>query len=69
MDFPLLSIGPVHFSFKGCWVVFFSFIQILKDNSASNQWRTWSDAEFCSVWSGLALFADVPQKGLYANMG
>ena len=24
-----LSIGPVHFHFKGCWVVVFIFIQIL----------------------------------------
>ena len=30
MEFPLLSIGQVHFRFKGCWVVFFIFIQILK---------------------------------------
>ena len=26
-SFPLLSIGPVQFRFKGCWMVFFIFIQ------------------------------------------
>ena len=26
-NFPRLSNGPGHFSFKGCWVVFFIFIQ------------------------------------------
>ena len=29
MDFQLLSIGPIHFRFKGCWVVFIICIQIL----------------------------------------
>ena len=48
------------------WVVFFIFIQILKEFSVSKQWRTWSDAAFCGVWSGFALFAYVPQKGAYA---
>ena len=38
------------------------FIQILKGTSVSKQWRTWSDTAFCGVWSGFALFADVPQK-------
>ena len=33
------------------------------------QWTTWSDATFCGVWSGFALFADVPQKKRYAYMG
>ena len=28
--------------------------------SVSKQWRTWSDAAECGVWSGYALFADVP---------
>ena len=26
LDFLLLSIGPVHFRFKGCWVVLFFFL-------------------------------------------
>ena len=39
------------------------FFQILKDTSESKQWRTWSDAAFCGVWSGIALFAEVHQKG------
>ena len=39
-------------------------IQILKETSVSKQWKTWSDAVFCSIWSGFSLLADVPpQKG------
>ena len=34
----LLSIGPVHFCFKGCWVVFILFIQIVIEHSVSKQW-------------------------------
>ena len=45
------------------------FIQILIENSASKQWRSWSDATFCGVWSWSALFAYVPQKGRQAYMG
>ena len=57
-NFPLLSIGPVHFCFKGCWVVFFIGIQILKETSVGKPWRTWSSGQ-----SGFALFVNVPQKG------
>ena len=32
---PLLSIGPVHFCFKGCWVMFFMLIQILIEHYVS----------------------------------
>ena len=60
MDSPPLSIGTVHFCFKGCWVVFFIFIQILIEQSACKQWRPWSEH---AVWSGSPLFAYVPQKG------
>ena len=34
---PCLSIRQVHVPFKGCWVVFFSFIQILTEHSVSKQ--------------------------------
>ena len=57
--FPLLSTGPVHFYFKGCWMVFFHFSQILIEQSVNTQWWPWSDATFCGVWSGSALFACV----------
>ena len=33
LEFPTLIIGPVHFRFNGCWVVFFHFIQILIEPS------------------------------------
>ena len=35
----------------------------------SKQWRPWSDAAFCSIWSGSALFASYPFKGLPTTMG
>ena len=54
MEFPTLVIGSVYFCFKGCWVVFFSFIQSLKETSVSKPWRPIPDAAFC--------FAYVPQK-------
>ena len=31
----------------------------------SKQWRPWSDAAFCCVWSGFVLFAYAPQKARY----
>ena len=34
---PFLLIRPVHFHFKGCWVVFFIFIQILIEHTVSKQ--------------------------------
>ena len=33
-NFPLLLIGPVHFCFKGCWMVFLSL-----EHYVSKQWR------------------------------
>ena len=38
-NFPLLSIGPVYFHFKGCWVVLLIFIKILIEHSVSKQQR------------------------------
>ena len=32
------------------------------------QWRPWSDAAFCGVWSGSALFANYPFTGLPTTM-
>ena len=36
---PFLSIGPVYFLLKGCWGVYFIFIQILTEHSLSKRWR------------------------------
>ena len=60
MNFPLLSIGPVHICFKSCWVVVFIFVQILIEHSVSKQCWPCSDAAFCDVCSGSTLFVDVP---------
>ena len=61
MYIPILTnSGQVHFQFG----IFFIFIQILKESSSvSKKWRIWSDTTFCGVWSGIALFAVVQQKG------
>ena len=54
-NFPFFSMGPVHFRFKGCWVVFFIYIQILIDQQRrlwSDAAKIWSDAaKICGVWS------------------
>ena len=39
MVFPNLSFGQIHFCFKGYWVVFLIFIQILIEHSVSKRWR------------------------------
>ena len=44
--------GGVHFQFQGCLVYLFIFILFLIEIHAIKQWRPWSDAAFCSVWSG-----------------
>ena len=33
------------------------------------QWRPWPDAAFCGIWSGSALFASYPFRGLQSSMG
>ena len=33
------------------------------------QWRPWSDAAFCDVWSGSALFANHPFRGFQTTVG
>ena len=44
-------------------VSFFIFIIFSIDIPVSKQWRPWSDAGFCGIWSGFALFAYVPKMG------
>ena len=68
---PSLS-GP--FTILGLLSGFFFhfYYQILKETSVSKQWITRQEAPFCGVWSGFAMFANVPQKktlGLYGLMG
>ena len=38
-NFPFLSVGPVHFHFKGGCVLSFISIQIQIEHSVSKQWR------------------------------
>ena len=63
MYFLILVIWTSPFPNVGLLGGNFHLIQILKETYVSKQWRTWSDAAICGVWSGFALFADVPQKG------
>ena len=62
MNFPTLISRQGPFPIIGMLGGIFIFIQTLKETSVSMQWKTRSDAVFCSVWSSFALFADVPQK-------
>ena len=57
MNFPNSITRTNSFQILGVLGVFFSFIQIRIEHSVSKQWRPWSDAALCSVWSGSALFA------------
>ena len=50
---PILGVSPV----------LFHFYYISNIYSCYKQWRPWSDATFCGVWSGSALFAYVPKMG------
>ena len=42
---PPVSPGRMHFELRGCWVLMFNSIQILKVHYVRNQCRTW----FCTV--------------------
>ena len=68
MDLPLLSKGRVNFQIKGCQVVFFIFIQIVKQHSVNKHLRNpaqtprsvVSDLGLCPLkrtlgWYGLSL--------------
>ena len=64
MEFPIIINWNSPFLFEGMLGgIFFIFIQVVIENYASKQWRPWSGAAFCGVWSGSALFAYVPHKG------
>ena len=54
-NFPLLSIGKVHFLFKSCWVVIFIFIQFSIEHSClENNWVTASKKSYvCCIYSRL----------------
>ena len=39
MEFSTLIIGPGHFRYETCWVIFFIFIQISIAPSVGKQWR------------------------------
>ena len=68
---PHLPSRPVHpyqleesiSNFGGVWHTFFIFILFRIDVPVSKQWSPWSDAMFCGVWSGSALFAYIPKMG------
>ena len=66
---PYQSIGRIHFQFEGCLVYFFIFILFQIDIPVGKQWRPWSDAVFCSIWSGSELFFLCPKNGMLGLYG
>ena len=62
MYFPIVIKWTSPFPILGLLGGISIFMQISKEPSVSKQWRTWSDARFCSVWSGFALFVYVHKK-------
>ena len=62
---PFLTSGLVHsyhsdnpiYSFRGFWWNISTFIVLCIEIPVSKQCRPWSDAAFCGVWTGSALFA------------
>ena len=53
---------------RGVWYTYFICIIFFIEISIE-QCRPWSDAAFCGVWSGSALFAYVPNIGCQAYVG
>ena len=51
------------FYLRGVWCTFFIFIIFLIEIPVSKPCRPWSDAAFCGIWSGSALFVYVPKNG------
>ena len=62
-----------------CWMILISILgvsgcdlDIFREKNGwtiSKQWRPLSDAAFCGVWSGSALFANYHFRGLHPTMG
>ena len=50
-------------NFRGVWGIVFNFILFQIEIPVSKQCRLWSNAMFCVVWSGSALFAKDPKMG------
>ena len=71
--FPLLYVGWVHLSYKGCQVYFVAFILlfaiITMMENLIKQCRPWSDDTLRCVWSGFALFAYDPFMGFPTKNG
>ena len=45
------------------------FCCILHRNALSKQYRPWSDAASCGIWTGSLLFAYVPKMGIQSKKG
>ena len=50
-------------NFRGVRLSFFRNLYKKNGCMFCKQWRPWSDAAFCGIWSGSALFAKVPILG------
>ena len=70
MDFPILIIWMIPFSFLGESGVFLHFIPFFDEIPVSIQNSPRWDAAFCGVTSGAIMFAHVPYKrttGIHLN--
>ena len=63
-----LYVGRVQFQYYVCWAMRFRHSQRKMAKVFANR-RPPSDATFCRVWSGSALFANYPFRGLQTTMG
>ena len=63
VDYSILVNWTSPFLFFGCLMYCFHFHLFFIEIPVSKQWRPWSDAAFCSIWSVSALFAYVPKVG------
>ena len=56
-------------NFRGVWCTFSFLILFQTEIPVSEQWRPWSDAAFCGVWSGSTLFVWLQKKERQDNVG
>ena len=66
--FPTLTNRASPYLFKGCWVVFFIFIQILIDHYISKKWRPWLAASYLGLHSALPMSHKKDARLIWFNM-
>ena len=64
----LYQLDESIFHLRSVWCMFFILFIFFIEIPVSKQCRPWSDAAFCGIWSGSALFAYVPKMRRQAYM-